>query len=397
MVSKVLMVHNYYKSASPSGEDSVFEDEVRLLRDKGVDVSIFCKHNDSIDDRGGYLHDASLAIEAVWSKKTATELGGAVRHFAPGIVHFHNTFPLISPSGYGICKRLGVPVVQTLHNYRLICPGATLMRSGSPCELCVGASLLPALRYRCYRGSLPATASVVSMLLYNRVSGAYRKLVDAYVVLTDFMRRKLILGGLPRDKILVKPNFVLQVPRHAGADPQPYAVYAGRLAQEKGVDTLIDAWRRVSDVPLLVIGDGPERQRLEGLAHSLNVKASFLGRVDKDHARALISGSIALIVPSLWYEGLPLVVLEAFSSGTPVIASDIGSLSETVHHGLTGFLFEAGNPIALYESFMALIHAPFYLRIRRNARAEFERKYSPEANFHHLMQIYAAAARVKRG
>lgn len=386
---KVLLAHDHYRSSAPSGEDAVFRNERTLLESRGVDVISFERHNDDIDD-STLGRRARLALDAAWSRQTYDDLSALLRRTAPAVAHFHNTFPLISPSAYAACRRHGVPVVQTLHNYRLLCAGGLLMRDGRPCEACVGTSLLPALRHRCYRDSLPATGAVVWMLARNRWSGAYQD-VDRFVALTAFAAAKLAAGGLPREKIDVKPNFLPRPPQ-AGRGEGQYAVFVGRLSDEKGVATLLKAWRRVRGFPLKVLGDGPLRAPLEAQARQESLEVEFLGPCAPDRVMSLVREATLQIVPSECYEGFPMVVLEAYACGTPVVASRIGSLDEIVVEGETGAKFAAGDDGALAITVEVLRRdGPRLRTLRAGARAAYEGKYTAEQNFHMLEGIYARA------
>jgi glycosyltransferase involved in cell wall biosynthesis len=386
---RVLLAHNFYRSTAPSGEDTVYKEERALLERNGVEVIPYERQSDELDT-AGVMKLARSALDASWSDASARELSSLIERTRPDVAHFHNTFPLISPSAYSACVAAGVPVVQTLHNYRLICPGAMLYREGVPCEDCVGTSLLPALQHRCYRHSLPATASVVNMLWNNRRRGTYSSLVQRYVALTEFARERFIAGGLPADRIEVKPN-ALTISPPAGLGQGGYAVFVGRLSAEKGVHTLLDAWRALPDIRLKVVGDGPLRAQLEAKAKGLNVE--FTGRLERSHVAQVVGEASIAIVPSQWFEGFPMVVVEAFACGTPVVASRLGSLAEIVREGINGRLFAPGDPQALSATVRTMVDAPEALKqMRQNAREEFDARYSAEASFQSLVQIYQRAA-----
>lgn len=387
---RVLLGHDYYRSSAPSGEDAAFCTERALLERNGFEVITFERFNDDIDD-STLANRIKVALNAAWSDTTYWSLRELIGKTRPHVAHFHNTFPLISPSAYAACQDAGVPVVQTLHNYRLICPGALLMRDGAPCEDCVGASLLPALRHRCYRGSLPATASVVWMLARNRLRGSYQRLVNRYVALTRFAATSLVRGGLPRHRIVVKPNFMTDVPAPGKGDGG-YAVFVGRLSEEKGIHTLARAWRQVRGVRLKVAGDGPLRKQLEAQAEADGSAVEFLGYRSRPEVLELIGAAALQIVPSECYEGFPMAVLEGYACGTPVLASRIGSLDEIVEEGSTGVKFEAGNDEELARRVTELFVAPQRLRdMRVQARQTFEANYTAERNLAMLKQIYAEA------
>lgn len=392
---RVLLVHNFYRSSAPSGEDIVFARERALLESRGVAVLSCIKRNDDLDDRGP-VNQLRLGAATSWSRTTHRDLTELIRVERPDVVHFHNTFPQISPSAYAACRKLGVGVVQTLHNYRLICPGGLLLRGGKPCEDCVGRSLLPALRHRCYRGSLPATSAVVLMLAVNRVAGSYRHNVDRYIALTEFAASRLKAGGLPADRIVVKPNF-LPNPPEPGAGQGRYAVYVGRLSPEKGIRTLVDAWKNVSTLPLKMIGDGPQYDEIKQLIAVNRLQIELVGRKPTAEVLCIVREAALQIVPSEWYEGFPLVVLEAFACGTPVIASRIGSLNEIVEEGVSGSKFTPGDSADLARAVERLVADPSRLaRMRSSARRTFNRLYTAEQNYQQLMAIYESVLAERR-
>ena len=362
----------------------------RALMERQIEVIPYECFNDTIDE-STLGKKVRLALDGAWSRHAYQELSSLIQKNRPDIAHFHNTFPQISPSAYAACRDSGVPVVQTLHNFRLICPGALLMRDGLPCEDCVGTNLLPAMRHRCYRGSLPATGALVWMLMRNRWQGTYTTLVNRYIALTKFAAGRLIAGGLPRDRMSVKPNFLPDISA-AGPGDGGYAVYVGRLSEEKGVRTLLAAWKQVPGILLKIMGDGPLRKELELTAVRDQSSVVFLGFCDRPTVVDIVGRAAFQIIPSEWYEGFPMVVVEAYACGTPVVASRIGSLDEIVEEGVTGVKFEPGNPRDLAEKVNALwIDRVRQTMLRRTARECFENNYSSEKNYEALMAIYKAA------
>ncbi len=378
-VRSILSVHNYYRQ--PGGEDRVFASEAGLLEQNGHAVLRHQDHNDRI--RRGAI---GTACDAVWNRRTFQRLDSLVRSTAIDVAHFHNTFPLISPSGYYAVRRGGIPVVQTLHNFRLICAGATLSRNGSICEACITRrSLLPGIAHGCYRDSRSATTAVSTMLAVHRAMGTYQSQVDAYIALSEFARRKFIDAGLPPDRIVVKPNFVSPDPG-TGEGRGGYALFAGRLSSEKGIQVLMDAWERLPDISLRVAGDGP----LAGTARPDGV--TWLGPLQREQVYGLMKGASVVVVPSVWYEMGPLTILEAFACGTPVIASNLGSMAETIRHRHNGLLFAPGDPEDLARQVRWAFDHPEELReMRANARREYEEKYTAERNYKMLMAIYEMA------
>jgi glycosyltransferase involved in cell wall biosynthesis len=389
---RVLLAHNFYRSSAPSGEDAAFRNEKALLEDKGVDVVAYEMFNDKID-ASSFAHRARLALNTSWSNSTYDSVGHLIKQTKPDIAHFHNTFPQISPSAYAACRDNDVPVVQTLHNFRFICPGGLLLRDNRPCEDCVGSNLLPAMRHRCYRGSLPATGALVWMLVRNRWHGTYTTLVNRYIALTEFAAGRLIAGGLPRDRMSIKPNFA-----PSSSEPGPgdggYVVYVGRLSAEKGLRTLISAWKLLPQIPLKILGDGPLRQELVDLTVQNKLNVEFLGFCDRPTIIDNIGRAVLQVVPSECYEGFPMVILEAYACGTPVVCSRIGSLNEIVEEGATGVKFDPGNPLDLAAKIQMLWDDSERRKsMRETVRMAFDNNFSAKKNFEALMAIYEMTIR----
>lgn len=384
---KILIAHNFYRAAATSGEDAVFRNECALLEQRGVEVVRFERHNDDIDE-STLAKQVALALNGAWSRQSYDDLSKVIRQTTPDIVHFHNTFPLISPSAYAACQDHGVPVVQTMHNYRLSCTNGMLLRDEKPCELCIGRWPWPALQHRCYRSSLLATGAQVWRMMSNHVRGTYHRLVDCYIALTHFAANKLVQGGLPAERIVVKPNALAEIPAEGGGRGG-YAIFVGRLGPEKGVRTLLDAWRSNSTCPLKLIGDGPLRLDLEREARASNLNVEFLGVQTRPEVLQILRDAEFIVVPSVSYETFGMVVIEAFACSTPVVASRIGSLDELVRHGETGAKFQAGDAEDLKRTIAELRRDPGTLaQMRRKARAVFLEKYTPDRNFERLMGIY---------
>lgn len=391
---RVLLGHNFYRSSAPSGEDTVYLNEVSLLRNDGVEVSTFECRNDDIDE-STLAKRVGLAIDGAWSNRTYRELSARLRKAKPDVAHFHNTFPLISPSAYAACRDNGVPVIQTLHNYRLFCANGLLLRAGEPCEDCLGRFPVPAIQHRCYRGALLPTLASSWIVTRNRLAGTYGRLVDRYIALTEFARDKLVAGGLPRERIDIKPNFLPVAAKGSGSgNTGDYAVFVGRLAEEKGVHTLVEAWRGVGDFPLILVGDGPLRAEVEAEVRRRGLPITFTGQIGKSEVLDVVAEARFQVAPSEWYEGFPMVILEAFSCGVPVIASRIGGLPEIVRDGQSGMTFECGNIGDLQAKIGSLLNAPeLARRLGDGARAQFEREYTAEQNAVLLLGIYERAIR----
>jgi glycosyltransferase involved in cell wall biosynthesis len=382
---RVLLVHNHYQSASPSGEDIAFTIEKQLLERAGHEVFTYTRHNDEIEST--LPSRLNAAVSLFWSRTTYRDLTRLIKDKRPEIAHFHNTFPLISASGYRACQDNLVPVVQTLHNYRLICPGALLMRNGKPCEDCVGHSMLPAVQHACYRSSTTGTALVTGMLAANRLRNIYHTDIDRFICLTEFARQRFIRGGLPETRLVVKPNALLDPPAK-GSGNGNYALYVGRLSNEKGVETLIRAWQGIS-FPLKVVGDGPLRSVLEQRCRELHLDVEFLGLQPRTEVMAIMQLATFLIIPSECYEGFPITALEAFATGAPLVVSAIGALDEIIEAPQNGLKFRAGDDNSLRETVRSVLHDPTALTSMRSSnRTLFEQRYSVERSTAALNTIY---------
>ena len=390
---RVLLAHCYYRSPPRSGEDIVFDNERRLLEECGVAVIPFLRRNEDLDDRN-LRGRVRIALETTWSRNVRRDLVELIKREQPDLAHIHNTFAQISPSAYAACRSLGVPVVQTVHNYRLVCVNGLLLRDGHLCEDCVGGhsilGLWPGLRHRCYRDSVAATGALTLMLAVNRARGSYLD-VDRYVALTEFAASRLVAGGLPADRFVVKPNF-LPDPPPPGAGRGGYAVYIGRLSHEKGLLTLVRAWRDLGHVPLKIVGTGHLAEELQRIASEQGLPIEFLGFRPRSEVMQIVSNAAVQVVPSECYEGFPMVILEAFACGTPVIAARIGSLDEIVVEGTSGAKFQPGDAGDLALAVQRLLADSERLAtMRRTVREIFDRDYTADRNIRQLRAIYQNA------
>lgn len=392
---RVLLVHNFYGSAAPSGENQVFEAEARLLRSHGHDVDTFTRHSDEIRSQKAW-GALKGALATPWNPWMAETVAVKVAAWRPDVVHVHNTFPLISPSIFSAIGRKAARVL-TLHNYRLFCPAAIPMRSGKVCTDCLDtASVWPALRHGCYRKSRAATVPLALNVALHRQLGTWHRKVDAYISLSAFQQQRMVEAGLPPGKVHVKPNFYPGSPAVIPwADRSDYAVFAGRLTQEKGVTALLRAWAEWTsihgDAPeLRIAGDGPLRAELERMAANLPVR--FLGQLSSDEAQGQIARARLLLLPSECFEGFPMVVREAFAFGTPVAVSNLGPLPSIVQSGINGVVFEPGSPSSLVsEVRKAWQSSDLLKRLAKGARQTFEELYTEDANYATLMRIYETA------
>jgi glycosyltransferase involved in cell wall biosynthesis len=383
---KSLLCHNYYQQ--PGGEDQSFAAEARMLEARGHEILRYTLHNDDI----ATMSRLGVAGRTLWNRRSYREVRDLIRRHRPSILHCTNTFPLISPAVYYAARAEGVAVVQSLRNYRLLCPNALFLRDGRVCEDCLGKSIpWPAVLHGCYRHDRAATAVVAALSAGHRALGTWTRAVDLYFTPSAFARRKFLEAGMAPDSVVVKPNFVDPDPG-PGTGAGGHAVFVGRLSEEKGIDTLLAAWQQLKcDVPLKVVGDGPLAEQVRS-ACLRDPRIEWLGRRSPEEVLAILGEAACLVMPSTWYETFGRTVIEAFARGTPVVASRIGALSELVDEGRTGLLFEAGDSAGLAGAVQALLWDRTRLaQMRLAARAEYERNYTAETNYRMLMGIYEEA------
>ncbi|MDY6937528.1 MAG: glycosyltransferase family 4 protein [Cyanobacteriota bacterium] len=380
---RILSVHNRYQIRG--GEDESREAEERLLRSMGHHVDVYEQNNEQIRELG----KVRVAIKTVWSQDTYRSVRNILQQDRYDLIHVQNFFPLISPSVYYAAASVGVPVVQTLRNYRLLCPNAQFFREGKVCEDCLGKAIpWPGVARGCYRGNRAGSAAVAAMIATHRGLGTWTKMVDRYIAISQFAQAKLLEGGLPKDKMVVKPNFVSPDPG-VGTGSGGYALFVGRLSHEKGLGTLLDAWKRLSiSVPLKIVGEGPLADEVRQLSQDLP-QVEWLGRRPLPEVYRLMGEAMFLVFPSEWYETFGRVAVEAFAKGTPAIAANIGAISELVDPGRTGLLFQPGDPTDLAQQVeWILAHPQERANMRLAARSEFEAKYTEEENYRQLIGIY---------
>lgn len=388
----VLIAHNFYQVRG--GEDQIYEDVATLLKSNGHRVTRFAVHNDDLKSTG----KLAMAKMTVWNGPLAKEIGRIIERDSIEVVHFINTFPQISPAAYYAARRAGAAVVQEVQNFRLSCPAALFLRDGKVCEDCLGKFIpLPAIKHGCYRDSKAATAVVAGMLTTHRLMGTYRKAVDAYIAATAFGQSKLAEAGLPLAKIAVKPNFVAPDPG-PGSGEGKYALFVGRLSKEKGIDVLLRAWEQYNPgVTLKIAGDGPLTDDVKAAVARID-HIEYLGRQPVESVMQLMGDAGCLVFPSVWYEGLPKTIIESLAKGTPIIASKIGSMIDLIDHGRTGLHVPPGDADALAQAVRSLFALPKTLATMRNAcRQEFLAKFTPDANYNQLIEIYCTAIARRRG
>ena len=405
---KIIQVHNYYKQTG--GEDVVVKAELELLQSKGNTVVTYYKNNEDIC---GLVSKVQTAFKTLWNHAVYKEFVKLLQDERPDVVHCHNAFPLISPSIYWACSKENIPIVQTIHNYRLLCLNALLLLKDKSdkyniCERCVKKSFkFPGIINRCYKNSFFGSLVLAKMLYIHKLIGTWNNKIDKYVVLTDFQKEKFIKAGLPNEKITVKPHFikVLEAEKSFDDNYGDYAVYVGRLSKEKGCDIAIKAWKLLKEksdsdlIKLLIVGDGEEKENLEKLADNLGIQSSvlFLGKQPYTKVLSLLQNSKCLIMPSICYESFGLTIIEAFSCGCPVIASDSGNTASIIDNNQNGLLFSMGNHQDLYTKLNTLLtNNELSKRISTNAKKSFEQKYCEDTNYEQLIKIYDSAIESKK-
>ena len=398
---KVLFLHNRYQQSG--GEDVAVQAEKDLLESHGHSVTLLEAENSSIN---GFWSSAGAAASGVYSLTWKKRIHAQMAAARPDVVHVHNFFPLISPAVHWAAREAGVPLVQTLHNYRLLCPNAIFFRNGRVCEDCLGKFFpWPAVTHACYRDNWQATGAVASMLALHKTARTWTQNVDAYIALSNFARRKFIKGGLPSEKLFVKPNFTSRPladfesaksssANNGAATSGEFALFAGRLVPEKGPHTLIAAWRQLSvAIPIRIYGDGPLLADLQAQCSQLSLRGiSFAGRVSRHELLCAMKKARFLVFPSEWYECFPMTLVEAFACGVPVVASRLGAAQEIVEEGSTGLFFNPGDSNDLARKVeWAWTHPREMTEMGKAARKEYELKYTPEVNLRLLMQVYERA------
>ena len=390
---RILKVHNYY--TAPGGEDTVFQSETSILRSHGHEVIEYLEFNEKIKS----MNQAAVALQTIWSVSSYAKFKHFLEDQKPDVVHFHNTFPLISPAAYYACHDLGIPVIQTLDNQRLMCPAATFYRDGKLCLDCLGKTPpWPGILHACYHDSHLHTAVVASMLTFHRLIRTWKTKIDAYLCSTRFYRDLFVQAGLPENKIVVMPHFVQG---DSQSDPTKkigdYALFIGRLDPEKGVKNLVEAWRDL-DFPLKIRGSGRLHEWAREFVRKQGMhQVEFVGRLEEQELSDLIRNARFLVVPSEgYYETFGMVIVEAYARGVPVVASNIGVIPELVDDTQTGLLFEAGNTLDLAEKARRMWeHEQDREEMGRNGLDLYHERFTPERCYETLIQVYQSLRHFK--
>lgn len=382
---KVLIVHNYYKI--PGGEDTVVANEKQMLESHGHEVTLYSRNNSELKELSVF-QKLMLPVNTIFNFKTYRDIKKIIRDKHIEIVHVHNTLNLISPSVYYAAISCKVPVVQTIHNFRLLCPGAIFYRDGHICEDCIKKGLRCSIKHNCYRNSKIQTLACVVSMKFHRMTGIYGKI--NYICLTEFNKEKLLLlKQIKKEKVFIKPNFTRNPGNIIPANKRENRIiFAGRLDKLKGVDILFKAWKQMeeSDIELMVCGTGPLETWCKEFIKNNKIKnIKMPGFVSNPEIHKLIANSKALILPTQWYEGFPMSIVEAFSVGTPVICSDLGNAGNIVDEGVTGAKFKYNSTEELIK---AIIRIYNYSDIYKTIIEKYKNKYTSDKNYKILSNIY---------
>lgn len=389
---RIVICHNYFRDRG--GEDQVFEDELELLTSRGQDVNTFTKHNDDLDS---FATTAKVALGTPWNRTSSKELETLVRRTQADVVHFHNWLPQISPAGFFAARRAGAAVVQTLHNYRWACPKAILFRDGEVCEDCLGKKIpWPAIRHSCYRDSMAGSGVITATMALHNALGTTEKAIDAFIAPGKFIKEKLVSAGINEERIFIKPNFLTNDPG-PGTGDGGYMMYLGRLSPEKKIDTLLAAWEELGGkVPLKISGTGPLRPMVEAAA-AKDPSIEYLGFAPDEALDALVGNARGLIFTSGTYEAQPMVILQSFAKGTPVIAGRFGSMANLVADGVDGWHFSPGEPSDLARVVStAFDPARDLASFRQSARAKYLKDFTADPNYDRLLEIYEESIRQRK-
>lgn len=395
----VIVVHNRYSSAQPSGENRVVDQEVELLRAAGHRVELFERRSDDIAARS-LLGKVAVPLLVPWNPAVRSELAARLRTERPDVVHIHNVFPLLSPAVLAACADADVPAVATLHNYHQICPPGTLQRDGRMCTECVGAAVpLPAVRHGCYRNSRLATVPLAVGLAVNR--RRWWSGVERFFCISQAQRDLLVRSGMPPELLSVKHNFVPD-PGACRTGDGEHVLFLGRLAEAKGLRLLMAAWDEIAagggvGVPLVLAGAGPLEDEVTAWAAGRD-DVRYVGLYDPAQCREAVARSVAVVAPSMALETFGLVVAEAMAAGVPAVAAGHGAFVELVEDGVTGLLHRPGDPVSLASCIRRIVADPARNReMGEEARRRYEKGFSPAVGLERLLEEYRSAIAGRSG
>lgn len=387
---KILQVHNFYRT--PGGECSVVRAERTLLESNGHVVIPYYRDSREIDGWGA-LRKARMLIDIPYSRRVERDIVAVIHACRPDVAHVHNVFPLLTPAVYRAIRSSGVPVVQTVHNFRFLCPNGQFFVDDRVCELCQERGYTSAVWNRCMQDSVLVSAAYATAIARSWKTGILPFGIDSFIVLNNFFAERLVAAGVPQERIRLLPNYVSECVKNVPPKGQ-YMLYLGRLSREKGIRTLLEAWRQIDDVPLKIAGSGPLLDEVRRMANELGGgRIEVLGHVHGDAKHELLKGALGAIVPSEWYENFPVSVVEAMAHGTPVLASHIGGLPELVADSATGLLFQPGDVESLVNATRRFLSEPgLRERLADGALAKAHALYGPVTHYHGLMAIYGQLA-----
>lgn len=394
---KLLLIHNSHRSGSSSGDDVVFKKESKLLEQYGHKVIKINPSNDEFDKQSS-LRKIFTILQVPWSFTYYKKIKRLLIQEKPDIIHLHSFFPFISPSiFYAACSE-DVPIIQTLHDFRYLCPMAFMMRKGKICDECKDGGYFQSITYGCFKGSKLQSIPIAFMLKLHWYLNTFKKKIDGYICLTESQRKIYLDAGFGDQKLFLKPNFVDDTFEQETYRDGEYAVFIGRLGEEKGLRTLISAWKNLPDIPLKIVGDGPDARTFKSLVDDLTIRnIEFLGYKPYLECRKILYNARFLVMPSIWYETFGLTIIEAFSHCKPVITSNLGAMADLVKDKVTGLLFTPMSTNELAEKVRWLWNHPEECkRMGQNARKEYEEKYTPEKNYEMLMRIYKKVIEQKK-
>lgn len=383
----ILVAHNQYKFKG--GEDTVVDNEIKLLKQNGHTVDLYLKSNAQIK---GIFSKIRTALNTSFSYTTYNHFNNNSFIKKYDIIHVHNFFPLITPSIFYAADKNKIPIIMTLHNYRLICPSGLLMHKNKIYEKSIENGPYSTVIDRVYRNSLIGTFFLANMIRKHQMQGTWNRKVDRLITLTNFGKNLFINSGIKGSQLAIKPNFIEDFNTN-NCTKENYALFVGRISEEKGINALIKAWEKIN-YKIIIIGDGPLKNKF---LNTKNKNIHFLGSKNKKEVQRLMMKASFLVIPSIWYEGLPMVIIEAFCAGLPVIGSKIGAIEEVVSDRTTGLHFETNNHIDLRKKVHMLINNKKLLSsLSKNARNEYLIKYTPEKNYFRLMEIYRNAIKINK-
>jgi glycosyltransferase involved in cell wall biosynthesis len=386
---KVLIVHNFHRIGSSSGDDMVVNNEAKILEDYGHNVLFYSKDNSEFDKKN-HINRVWIGGQIPWSLKNYFEIKKIIIGMNPDIVHIHNFFPFITSSVYEAINEMKKPIVQSLHDFRFFCPKAFLFNGSGICEECVNYGLHKSVVHKCFQNSFIKTAIAAGTVYLTRKFDVLDK-ITTFITFTEFGRRKFTQLGIPEEKIFVKHHFMFDsnsLIDKNDDDSKKYFLFLGRLGEEKGIKFLINSWKKLPSIPLTIAGSGPLERWVKDRIRN-NTDIEYIGFIQHSDILKILKRTYAIILPSMWYETFGLVIMEAYAAGIPAIVSDIGAIADIVKDGKTGLLFEAGNKEDLAKKVRCIReHADVRNRMGKNARKEFEEKYTPERNYKMLMDIY---------